>query len=208
MSPTGKPRVKTIRPPDTPPKRNPWDVPPLPSIGDESPDLTYVGVGHALSSWEYFEGALGILYGTLVGGIEETSPTLRAYGVVSGFSTRRDMINEASTAYFFSKPSPVQAEISSLLNESKEFATRRNEIAHGIIQPYYVGGLAPSGFVLGPSRFAVRKRKLSKHPELEIDLAIGIYAYTNDLLIRFSYQFNSLSSRCRGICAILSESQT
>ncbi len=167
--------------------------------------MTYIGVGHALSSWEYFEGSLGILYGTLVGNISDTSPAMRAYGAVAAFSTRKDMINEASAAYFFSNNSPLQPAIASLLIEAKEFATRRNEIAHGIIQPYYTGGLAPSGYALGPSRFAVRKRKLSRHPELEIDLAVGIYAYTSDLLLGFSRHFGVLSIKCRGICAKLSE---
>jgi hypothetical protein len=206
MSPTAKSRPKKPRPPPTPPKRNPWDVPPLPSIGDSNQDMTYIGVGHALSSW--VEGSLGILYGTLVGNISDTSPAMRAYGAVAAFSTRKDMVNEASAAYFFSNNSPLQPAIASLLIEAKEFATRRNEIAHGIIQPYYTGGLAPSGYALGPSRFAVRKRKLSRHPELEIDLAVGIYAYTSDLLLGFSRHFGVLSIKCRGICAKLSESQT
>ena len=198
-------RPKKERPPPTPREAKPWDMPWLPSAGDFDQDRTYVSVGHALSSWEYFEGTLGLLYGELVGDTRETSPALRAYGAVAAFSTRRDMVLEAAKAYFFNKPSYLEKEIILIISDAKEYAARRNEIAHGIIQPYYTGGLAPSGYVVGPSRFAVRKRKLTRHNETQTDLAIGMYAYNSDIVMYFSGQFASLGQRAREICILLSQ---
>jgi hypothetical protein len=204
MPAKSKPGSRKPTPPPTPPQARPWDIPPLPSMGDLDQDRTYVSVGHALSSWEYFEGTLGFLYGVLVGDTKETSPALRAYGAVSAFSTRRDMIFEASKAYFFANPSYIEAQIKSLIDDAKHLATRRNEIAHGIIQPCYTEDLALSGYVVGPSRYAVRKRKLTKHHETQTDLAIGLYAYNSDIVSRFSAHFSSLGKRTREICTLLS----
>jgi hypothetical protein len=179
-------------------------MPPLPRIGDQNPTDVYAAVGHAISTWEYLEGTLGYLYGVFVGDTRDASPALRAYGAVSAFGTRKDMISEAAKAYFFSNPASIEGEIQSLLDEAKQFATRRNEIAHGIMQPYYVGGPAPSGYVIGPSRYAVRKRKLLKHPEYKIDLAIGLYAYNSEIIMELTELFANLAQRTRDICVRLS----
>ena len=193
MSPTGKKRLKKTRPPPTPKGSKPWDMPSLPKRGDRLRDDTFIAVGRALSQWEHFEGEIGLIYGILAGPLRETSPAIRAYGSVSSFSTRIDMINEASKAFFLRINPSIENEIKRLLDDAKQFATRRNEIAHGIVQPYYSRGQTQSGYALGPSRFATRKQILSWDGMLgSVD---GMYAYTSRELENLYTNFGVLTER-------------
>lgn len=197
MSPSDKSRPRKPRPPATSPQPKAWDIPPLPKRGDRHRDDTFVGVGRALSQWEHFEGEIGLIYGVLVRSFRETSPAIRAYGSVAAFSTRIEMINEASKAFFLHVIPSIEKEIKHLLDDAKQFATRRNEIAHGIVQPYYSKGSTQSGYVLGPSRFATRKQKLSRDGgwgDIEV-----VYAYTSRELDDFSTHFGTLTERAMEI---------
>lgn len=190
-----KPRVgRPVPPPPTPPRKNPWDIPPLPEKGDIDKTSTFIAVGQALSFWEWFEGYLGLVYGALVGDVGETSPAMRAYGTISAFGGRYDMIMEAAKSYCFIHKTDFFDDLKKFLDEAKQFATRRNEIAHGIVQPYYVGGLANSGFALGPSRHATRKLRLGDWHTNEARV-FKLYAYTSLELRYFGAKFASLSNR-------------
>jgi hypothetical protein len=190
---------KKPRPPPTPKQPKPWDIPPLPIRGDANKQDTFSAVGMALSQWEYFEGYLGLFYGLVVGAKTHTSPSMRAYGAVSTFSTRLDMIKEASSAYFFTYKTDYPDDISVLLEDAKHFAARRNEIAHGIVQPYYAGGLGNNGFALGPSRYATRKRKLKRLEHIGQDGVEELYAYTSEDLRVFVTHFDALANRAMQI---------
>lgn len=203
--PTEKPKTKKQRPPPTPPQPKPWDIPLLPSCGDLDKNSTYVAVGMALSQWEYFEGQLGLIYGCLVGDVRDASPALRAYGAISAFSTRIEMLREASKAFFFTQSSLLEEELKSLLDDAKEFATRRNEIAHGIVQSYYSGGSSKSGHALGPSKYAARKQALTNHHAIEEVILSGKYAYTSEIIVAFTRHFGDLSQRSMRIYIQLSE---
>jgi hypothetical protein len=205
---TERPKTKKQRPPPpppTPPQPKPWDMPPLPSYGDPDKNSTYTAVGMALSQWESFEGQPGLIYGCLVGDVCDASPALRAYGVISGFSTRVEMLREASKAFFFKQSSLLEEELNSLLDDAKNFATRRNEIAHGIVQSYYSGGLANSGYALGPSKYAARKQELTNHHAIEEVILSGKYAHTSDIIVKFTRHFGDLSQRSMRIYIQLSE---
>jgi hypothetical protein len=96
-------------------------------------------VGLSLSKWEYLEGQLGLLYACLVDAKYASSPALRAYGVIGSFSTRIDMLKEAVFAFFFGKKKDdLCKSVIELLETARSFSARRNEIAHGIVQPYYI----------------------------------------------------------------------
>lgn len=194
MSPTGKPRPKKSPPPPTPKRSKAWDIPPFPKRGDRRAQKTHAEVGLALSQWEYLEGNLGILFGYLVDAPDELSPALRAYGTISSFSTRNDMLREATSAFFFRrKNDELRQKTITLLDESKNFSPRRNEIAHGIVQPYYAGGLAPTGFAVAPSRFSTRKKKLTIHALTEYTVTADAYAYTSVELRSFTEHFCDLA---------------
>lgn len=201
MSPTGKKRAKKARPPPTPPQLKPWDMPPLPTCGDQYREDTFIGVGRALSQWEHFEGEIGLIYGILVNALDETSPAMRAYGSVSTFSVRQDMILAASKAYFFTREPSYEEDIKSLLDDARQFSTRRNEIAHGIVQPYFIKGSRRAGYALGPSKYATRKQRLSHLYDFDIYDAMvsSMYAYTSSLLLEFTDHFGVLTARAMGI---------
>jgi hypothetical protein len=200
-----KKRAKKARPPPTPPQPKAWDMPPLPARGDPYRDDTFIAVGRALSQWEHFEGEIGLIYGILVDSRQETEPAMRAYGAVSTFSTRLDMILSASKAFFLSIEPSYEAEIKSLLDDAKQFASRRNEIAHGIVQPYYIKGSNRSGYALGPSKYATRKQNLSRMSDFDIYYATvsSLYAYTSTQLSEITNQFGILTERAMEIYVIL-----
>jgi hypothetical protein len=194
MSPPRKPRIRKPPPPPTPKAPKPWDAPPRPINGDADNNVTFASVGRALSCWEYFEGYLGLIYGLCVGAPVDTYPAMRAYGVISAFSNRLDLIRAAAESYYFHAKKSMPDELSSILDDSKNFSTRRNEIAHGIVQPYHVG-LSPSGFALGPSRYSTRKLKLQKLEANPVPSLVSMYAYTSVEIDYFASQFTALADR-------------
>lgn len=95
---------------------------------------------------------------------------MRAYGVISGASTRREMIQAACDAYFLLHPhDELMAETRHLLNLYGHASSRRNEIAHAVVSATLrsrtvnkVAVPLPREWFLGPPIFATRKNdKLS-----------------------------------------------
>jgi hypothetical protein len=120
---------------------------------------------------------------------------MRAYGSVTSFSGRSDMLKAASVPHFLLYPGPsLKKQFNDLMYAAKQFSTRRNEIAHGIVQPYFQGG-ADGGYALIPSYFATKKR-LVQQGETEADpLTFKIvYAYNSEGLLHWMTQFQNLSS--------------
>jgi len=135
-----------------------------------------------------------MIFGICVGNTVDTYPAIRAYGAVSAFSTRLDMIRAASEAYFLHRKKTVSEEFQSILDDAKNFATRRNEIAHGIVQPYFIGHIVV-GSVLGPSRYATRKLKLERDDNSDKLEVVRKYAYTSTEIDYFGEQFKKLADR-------------
>jgi hypothetical protein len=175
---------------------NPWDVPPLPERGDETNSATFEAVGRATSDWEYLEAYLGLIFGIFVGSLTMTDAPMRAYGSVVAFAGRCGMLKAAAEVFFLDHPhKALEDEFYTLEKHAGNFAARRNEIAHGIVQSHFVGG-TDVGSALIPSYHATNKRKLGAQVDSDIpQIAILKYAYTSKEIAYFSDQFQRLSKR-------------
>jgi hypothetical protein len=170
----------------------PWDDRPHPKRGDKKADTTYMAVGRALTQWEYLEARLAELFSQLVGGEWPSGgevpyhPADRAYGSVLGSAARLTMIEEAAKAHFQWYPNPtLEKRLKDLIGvECRNFASKRNNIAHGIVDLRFSD---PPRFKLGywlvPSYYATKKYPL-KGP--------GAYAYTSTEINYFSHEFDRL----------------
>lgn len=132
---------------------NLWDIPAAPFIGDADIETLFASVGRALSRWEHTEGNMALLFARLVGG---NYGAFRAYGTSTNVGSKRAMIEEAADVFFANRPAPeVALGLKTHLNNYANLAARRNDIAHGIAQPF-----APGGYALFPAYHASRKREL------------------------------------------------
>jgi hypothetical protein len=90
---------------------------------------------------------MATLFARFIGVQTDTLPATRAYGSVLTFRGRAEMVEAASEAYFFSTPdSELEPELNEVLKEARNYATRRNEIAHGIVRSFEV----PDGIMIVP----------------------------------------------------------
>ncbi len=110
---------------------NLWDVPPLPTIGDDDEEATYAGVGRVTSQWEAIEFQFSRLYSIFVGKPDEE---MRAYGAGRIFRERSKILAEAARDYFIRNPDQeLEGQLHALTIRAEGFSDRRNEIAHGIV---------------------------------------------------------------------------
>src|SRR5580704_6047042 len=82
----------------------PWGRPPIPDNGDSDPFKIYQAVGQALSHWECLELQLAGLFHELVSGIGNPHASHRAYGAVTIWNIRRDMLRAATESHFADFP--------------------------------------------------------------------------------------------------------
>jgi hypothetical protein len=112
---------------------NPWDTPPLPRNGDATQDKTYAYVGFFMSRWESLEYELSRLHSMFLDAFDETE-AMRAYGKGQIFPQRLDILREAAERHFQSDPNQKrEGQLEGLLTEARQYANRRNDIAHGIV---------------------------------------------------------------------------
>lgn len=164
-----------------------WAIPPRPAVGDADIDTTYRAVGHALSEWERFEAHLAILFATILGLERESNTARRAYGSVVAFAGRAEMLKGAADIYFQEHPEPhFEAQFSSIYKTARRAGARRNDIAHGIVQPFNRITKPRKGWDYGlyPSYYTSKGRDLSFKPE---------YVYTSAEIERFARQFGELA---------------
>jgi hypothetical protein len=175
-----------------------WEVPDVPTRGDPSRDDTFRAVGAALSQWEFFEGNLTLAFSYLVGTGYGNIAAIRAYGSVETFRGRANMIETAAEVYFKYNPDTVlQSLLTEILKRSRQFAARRNEIAHGIVSPF-VGvnendEWVDRGFVLYPAYYATRKRSLPATTPL--DSVEFTFAYSSVEIDTFRDHFDQLAAQ-------------
>jgi hypothetical protein len=169
-----------VTPPPTPTQPKPWDAPAPPSVGDADATLTYAAIGKAMTSWEKAEEVMAFLFSVLVGGGDDALPAVRAYGAVKTSLARLDMVAAAAEAFFFQRPEPeadnkkIEKEVDTAINAMKNFAARRNEIAHGQVheietqdgfmrtpEGYPIKKMKKIGFVVGPSYHSTSKTDLA-----------------------------------------------
>jgi hypothetical protein len=175
------------------PSPNPWDRPPIPTTGDETADELYRAVGYALTGWEFLEIELAGLFDILIGKNLDSHASHRAYGSVTIWNVRSDMLRATADAYFlaFHNP-PLQKCISDAINRVNYFASRRNDIAHGIVTSYDefmrvtnpLGGF--NGWLLFP---AYTSTKAMKEP-----FRFPKYAFSAEMINDFGAKFRSIRS--------------
>jgi hypothetical protein len=178
--------------PIKPKELNPWDRRPWPTSGTKSLSKLYASVGQTLSQWERYEDVLSRIFSALVTD-GHTIPSQRAYTAVRTFEGRSEMLKAASAAYFTMWPNDkLQAEFKNILKDAKNYAPRRNEIAHGtvdhfepwpIIRPHRSGYRPKASYALYPSYANFKDRDITGVPS---------YCYTSPELDYFYRQFYNL----------------
>jgi hypothetical protein len=168
---------------------DPWAMPPLAAKGDPDLHTVWRAVGEALSYWEWLEGYLSLIFCEMVSP-KWSFPAHRAYGSVISFNGRADMLRNAAEAYFVTQPdAELQEKLNGILKVMSRASPRRNDIAHGIAQPHYLGG-PMRGFVLYPAFYSTNRRNNAGHPK---------YGMTSVEIGRFAEQFKALHPSIIGV---------
>jgi hypothetical protein len=156
----------------------------MPTMGDETPDIIYTAVGAALSRWEAAEMKLASLFSVLLG-IHSSTPALRAYGAVTTFQVRQQMVLAAADSFFHDNPDPdLQRRIHDLFKKlMNDASARRNEIAHGIVTNIHTSRKLPNYFLVPPYH-STRKRGHDAEPS---------YLYTASHISTYAMHFDTLS---------------
>ena len=148
--------------------------------------------GRRFHSGRELETKLAELFSQLVGGEwpggDETPyhPAVRAYGSILGSAARLTMIDEAAKAHFQWYPNPaLEKRLKDFIGtECRNFATKRNNIAHGVVDLRFSDPpKLKIGYWLVPSLYASKKNPL-KGP--------NAYAYTSVEIIYFIKEFDRL----------------
>jgi hypothetical protein len=186
-----------VRKPQQEPK--PSSRRPVSPVGDAREDMIFGAVGHALTEWEQLENACAQLFAVLVSTNHKRAylaPAIRAYGTITSAATRKEMLVNAGEAYFAKRPAKAQsfkAEFTELMQAYIDFASRRNDIAHGLVQRVFLTkrGIRPAaiGIYLTPSFYSARHFKNEQ-------LA---YLYTSSDLIFYRQEFTKLMLRVGGL---------
>ena len=117
---------------------NPWDIPPFPAHGDSSPELTFAAVGRAMTEWEELELYLARLYAKFLGIPPIKAIAIPEYRDVANFHSRAATIQKAATTYFVSHPNQDrEGEFEKVLEDIRQLASRRNDIAHGVVKLWW-----------------------------------------------------------------------
>lgn len=178
---------------------NPWDALPRPQTGTPDLDVLYAAVGRALSQWEVLESNLARIFQLLCNASEAAAV---AYGAVSSFTGRCDMLEAAFRCYSGKKKF---ARLPKLLGEIKKFSARRNDIAHGVAIESTRNKVA-EGYLLVPSFYNSRKRP--HWMEMQIDeldptefirRLEGAYAYNDEQIEHYRSHFARLSSEVSSV---------
>jgi hypothetical protein len=191
---------------------NPWDPAPYPEQGEADVDHLFIAIGRALTEWELFEEALSWTFAILVTGRPGTPslPAIHAYGTIVAFRGRSEMVEAAARSYEAEHSSSTAiAPLFDLLADAGRFSGRRNEIAHGIAQPFFTreamdrmeydleDKTEPDGFILLPSSYNTKKHGLAKSAEWE-DAHVyrrPKYGYTATPIRRYTAEFGKLRRR-------------
>jgi hypothetical protein len=172
---------------------------PVSPVGDSQEDMIFSAVGQALTEWEQLENACAQLFAVLVSTSHKRAylaPAIRAYGTITSAATRKEMLVNAGEAYFASRPTKAQTfkvEFNQLMQAYIDFASRRNDIAHGLVQRVFLTkrGTRPAaiGIYLTPSFYSARHFKNEQ-------LA---YLYTSGDLVFYRQEFTKLMLRVSGL---------
>jgi hypothetical protein len=171
---------------------HPWDRPSIPIIGDETPHEVYTAVGWALSGWEMLEMSLVGLFDSFIGIDLDSHASHRAYGAVTIWNIRRDMLRAAAEAYFLEFPNPaLSKDIEETINLIDHCASRRNDIAHGIVLAYdeIFGPPSPLGGFRGWLLFP----SLTSTKAIRVPFGAPRYAYSANQINIFGQNFRNIN---------------
>jgi hypothetical protein len=128
----------------------------------------------------------------------DTLASVRAYGAVASFTQRSAMVANAAEAYFHRRVGdPIQGKLDTLMSIAGHLSGRRNEIAHGVVTPYFGRGMPPRGFALHASGYLARKTDLIGAPKY--NLLTPKYIYTSKEILAFSAAFAELRPQAHEI---------
>lgn len=179
---------------------NPWDIVVCGKY-DDDPEPIYTAVGKALSAWELIEHHLARMFAFFCGAHD---PVLlkRAYGSVTSYLGRSDMLESVAEVYFHRRSAhPMKDRFFSVLKEVDNFSPRRNEIAHGVVgivffvnrnerpddlpdtkfaKPLWVLENSKAVWALMPAQYATRKHKLVPLSEVIAEYGVTSHTFPDD----------------------------
>ncbi|WP_158812084.1 hypothetical protein [Beijerinckia sp. L45] len=141
---------------------DPWDVPPIPTRGDEYGDALFAAIGRALIAWEEIEVSLAHLYSALCEKSPYDDGSNLDYGLPSNFNGRLEKLNDKAETYFIKYSNQgLEGRLHELLYRIKRMSARRNDIAHGVVRLFDIVkdpnitllGAIDSGWCLVPPHF-------------------------------------------------------
>lgn len=173
-----------------------FQPPPQESHGSQEREPIFLSVGRALSSWELVESSLADMYHVLV---ELNNDLLIKYGLIFSSNPKSDLLLK-SAKVFIPKylPDFSISEFEQLIENYKNGAMRRNEIAHGIVAGLALNGNDNRGLFLCPPSYNSLKTKQRNQAFFE-EAALKYNEdpfYLYGMNFRYTYQnidhFNSL----------------
>lgn len=160
-------------------------------------EKTQAAVGEALTMWEQLETTFAFLFSALVSGSPSNTVALRAYGAVRTFEGRAEMLKEAGFAYFGAYSAPEgEAALKNLLRAAREFGSRRNDIAHGMVTalewvpPIEGSATEERGWCVVPAFYISNRHDMNHVPD---------YVYTSAEMHIFSRRWSVLSYLVRSL---------
>lgn len=154
--------------------------PPILPVGDSDPRTLVPLIGEITTTWEGTEIAYSYFYATILKPTGYTSPAARrAYGSIISANSRKGMIESAAEVFFHLFPSAtLEQETTDLLSMYSSAASRRNDIAHGVIMNSKFG----SGWYLEANTYSTKRDMAFTSP----------YAYTSTQIKKIANHINRL----------------
>jgi hypothetical protein len=108
----------------------------IPNIGEPDPNTLYLGIGQALSQWEFLEYHVSLLY-TIFIGTPRLGTAIQGYGDDYGTTGKRlAAVDKAGFSYFARCPDQSnEGEFASLIVAVRSASSERHRIAHGLVTP-------------------------------------------------------------------------
>jgi hypothetical protein len=155
----------------------------MPRIGDDRKDKIHLAVGRAVHQWEVVEHHLGSLFSALLGSSVPIG-ALRAYGAMTGFGMRQQiLLHAASVMFHYHKNKELKSEFNTLImNVLGNASQRRNDFAHGLVIKEYKRDRGR--YFLVPSYHSAKHRSIDSEPD---------YQYTAKEIAKFTKKFKLLA---------------
>jgi len=165
---------------DLPPPGKLWNVTP-PKTGDSSAEAVYRAVGMFLTRWEGLEQTFAFLFQRFV---EGSNAAKRAYGTIMSNRGRIDALRAAAESYLVMHTETrddLKDRLDRLIEHFRHAASRRNDVAHGVVHSVTVDDVGQGYFLLPPEYNSGKRDLFPDRKKAAIDkLSIfGKYRYTS-----------------------------